>query len=277
MLFTMADLQAMRADLLPPDSIESLEETLAAVERLGFLWAFTPAPGYLPALFSALKTESEHQRWDWVWGWKERLAAERLAYYGKVVRGKPTLVSREWLPVFYALTGNTGDLEDDLLHLQESVRLPDTAIKVIRYLQEHGPTGTRTLLAKLTDGSKPAKAAINQALFYLDNGMLIVKAGAEGGNSIANIWDLFPNFWPEAVDAGSEIPTREAAHRLLRRFFELTPVIQEKGLEEIFPWSEGWQKKAIAHLREVGDLVSCTFEKRPAVAWREALERTGRI
>jgi len=272
MQFTMADLQAMRAGLLPPDSVQSLDDCLAAVERLGFLWAFTPAPGYLPALFTALKTESDGQRWEWVWGWKDRLAAERLAFYGKVVRGKPTLVSREWLPLFYALTGNTGDLEDDLLHLRESGRVPEQAVKVVHYLQEYGPTGTRTLQAKLTDGTKESKVGLNQALFYLDNAMLIVKSGAEGGNSIANIWDLFTNFWPDAVDAGSAIPTREAAERLLLRFFTLTPVIQEKGLDELFPWGEAWQKKQIAHLREAGDLVSCKLEGKPAVAWRAAVE-----
>lgn len=275
MEITSLQVQQMRAELLPPESIDSLEGCLAAVERLGFLWAFTPAPGHLPALFPALAAASEGQRWDWVWNWKDRLAAQRMAYYGKVVAGKPTLVSREWLPLFYALTGNTGDLDDDLLHLQESVRLAEVAVKVCGYLREHGPTGTRTLIGKLTDGSKSAKTALDRALHQLDTGMLIVKSGAEGGNSIANLWELFPRFYPEAVEAGTAIPTREAALRLISRFFELTPAISLKALDTIFPWSQGWQQKAIARLREAGDLVECRLDGKPGLASRAAAEAAG--
>lgn len=272
MEITSAQIRHRQEAMLPPGSVDSLQSCLEAVGRLGFLWAFTPAPGYLPALFPALATDSEKQRWDWVWGWKDRLAAERLAYYGKVVAGKPTLVSREWLPVFYALTGNTGDLEDDLVHLQESVRLVEVASKVCGYLRQNGPTGTRTLIARLTDNSKSAKSALDRALHQLDTGMLIAKCGTEGGNSIANVWDLFPRVYPGAVEAGTELPTREAAMRLIARFFALTPAISLKGLDLIFPWSPAWQKKAIAHLQEVGDLVPCRIDgKQPGLASRTAV------
>lgn len=258
----------LRARWLPPESIHNLDDCLAAIDRLGFVWAFTPAPGHLPALFPALATETEGQKWDWVWPWKDKLPAERKAYYGRVVSGKPTLVSREWLPLFYALTGNTSDLDDDLLNLQESVRLVETGVKVCRYLQEYGPTGTRTLIAKLTDGSKGAKSAMDKALHQLDTGMLISKCGVEGGNSIAHVWDLFPNVWPEAAEAGTEIATREAALRLMQRFFELTPAISLKALDEVFPWNKKWQQRAIAHLKEAGDLVECKLEGKPGLANR---------
>ncbi|MFZ5814173.1 MAG: AlkZ-related protein [Bacillota bacterium] len=270
MEISLMQIQRLRAQLLPPGSVDSLESCLAAVERLGFLWAFTPAAGHLPALFTALATESEHQRWDWVWGWKDRLSAERMAYYGKVVAGKPTLVSREWLPLLYALTGNTGDLDDDLEQVQRSVRLVEVGVKVLRYLREHGPTGTRTLIARLTDGSKSGKQALDRALAQLDAAMLITKCGTEGGNSIANLWELFPRFWPEAVEAGTEIPTREAAVRLMRHLFVLTPAIQLRALEAIFPWNQGWQQKAIAHLQEAGDLIPCMVEGKPGLASRAA-------
>lgn len=271
MEITSAQIAQLRTRWLPPESIDNLEGCLEAVNRLGFLWAFTPAPGYLPALFPALAAASEGQRWDWVWGWKDILPAERKAYYGKVVAGKPTLVSQEWLPLFYALTGNTNDLEDDLVHLHESVRLAEVGAKVIHYLEEYGPTGTRTLMAKLTDGSKPAKTALDKALHQLDTGMLIAKSGAEGGNSIAHVWDLFPRVWPAAAEAGTDIATREAALRLFQRFFELTPAISQKGLDGIFPWNRKWQEKAIAHLKEVGDLVECKVDGRPGLASRAAL------
>jgi len=257
---TKQQIQAARRELLPPDSVATQEACVEAVLRLGFVWAFTPGTDLLPALFPALRTETEGQKWDLMWPWKDRIAASRQAFYGKVVGGKPTFVSPEWLALFYALTGNTGDLEDDLVHLAESLRLQELAIKVCHYVRENGPTGTRTLQAQLTDGSRPMKSALEKAIDQLDNAMLIVKCGTEGGNSIANVWDLFPRFWPETVDQGTEIPTREAAVRLMRQFFLLTPAITEKELPRLFHWNEKHQRNAIARLREAGELEPCELE-----------------
>lgn len=265
MEITLKEIRKAREALLPPGSIHTYEECRAAVERVGMVWPFTPGNELLPALFPALDTDSDGKRWDWMWGWKDRFAATRDAYYGRVVSMKPTLVSRPWLSVLYALTGNTGDLEDDLTALGERVRLQDLAVKAVQYLREYGPTDTRTLLQKLTDGTKDMKRAAEKAFDQLDEAMLIVKSGTQGGNSIANIWDLFPRFYPEVVDQGTEMPTRDAAVKLLEHFFVLTPAIGVKELAKVFPWNEAHQRRAIARLRESGYLAECTFEGKPGL------------
>lgn len=262
---TANDIARVHQALLPPGSISDQAACVAAVRRLGFVWAFTPGAGTLPAIFTAMACETEYQKWDLMWGWKDRIAESRQAYYGKLVCLKPTFVSMEWLPRFYALTGNTGDLADDLDQLGENGRVPELARNVVNYLSEHGPTGTRTLMQKLTDGSKEMKSALEKALEFLDTRMLIVKAGTEGGNSIANVWDLFPRFLPDVVDAGTEIPTREAAVLLFRQFFQLTPAATVKALDRLFPWNPGHQKNAIARLVEAGELVACTVNGKPGL------------
>lgn len=260
-----AAIAAERRRLLPPYSVATQADCLAAVNRLGFLWPFTPGTDLLPALFPALATDQEGQRWDWVWGWKDRLAASQEAYYGKVVGSKVTLISREWLPVFYALTGNTGDLEDDLAHAAESVRLHDLAYEICRYLAENGPTGTRTLINKLTDGTRPMKTALEKAIDQVDAGLLIAKCGTEGSNSYANMWDLFPRVFPDAVEAGTEIPTREAAVRLMRQFFVLTPAVSDRALQKVYPWNQAHQEKAIARLLEAGEIERCKIDGKPGL------------
>lgn len=272
MQVTMDAVRAARRALLPPQSVSTMAQCVAAIERLGFVWPFTPGTELLPALFPALAAESEGQRWDLMWPWKDKIATSRQAYYGKLVTGKPTFVSLEWLTVFYALTGNTGDVEDDLAELAGQVRLQDLAFKVCRYLKEYGPTGTRTLVAKLTDGSPAMKRSLDKALEQLDSAMLITKSGTEGGNSIANIWDLFPRFHPDAVDKGTEIPTREAAVKLLEHYFFLTPAVTEKDLPKLFPWNQGHQQKAITRLLEAGYLARCTLEGKPGLALASFIE-----
>ncbi|HEY3364017.1 MAG TPA: crosslink repair DNA glycosylase YcaQ family protein [Symbiobacteriaceae bacterium] len=265
MQITQAQIDRERNRLLPPGSVGDRAECLEAIGRLGFVWVFTPGTGLLPALFPALATNSDGTRWDWMWNWKDEFAASRQAYYGKVVAVKPTFVSREWLPVFYALTGNTGDPDDDLVHVSESVRLNEMALKAFGYIREYGPTGTRTLQSKLTDGTRPMKNALDKGLDQLDAFMLIVKCGTEGGHAIANVWDLFPRFHPEAVDAGTEIPTREAAVRLVRQFFTLTPALSERQFARIFPWNEAHQQKAIARLVAAGELEPCQVGGKPGL------------
>jgi hypothetical protein len=240
--------------LLPPHSIASLEDVVAAVERVGLLYPFPPDPTrpFLPSIFPALATADDHQRWEWMWGWKERLAESGAVYYGRMVGGKPTLVSAAHLPLLYALTGQTGDLWDDLEAIGESVRVPELAKQVLLHLTEHGPTGTRKLAATLTDGSKGMKGALDKALLFLDSQLLIVKVGSEGGNSFANTWDLFGRRWAAAVDAGTTIPTREAAVRVLRLLFGLTPVLQVRHLGKLFAFGGEQLQRAAARLKEEG-------------------------
>lgn len=265
MSIVKSQIEAVHALLLPPNSIGSEEECLAAVDRLGFAWAFTPGDRSIPSIFPAMAAKNDHQRWDWMWGWKDRLSASRRAYYGKAVATKPTLVSLEWLPRLYALTGNSGDLEDDLLHVAETVRLSEMARKVCQYVRENGPTGTRTLIAQLTDGTRPMKAALEKGIEQLDRAMMIAKCGTEGGNSIANVWDLFPRLFPDAVEAGAEIPTREAAVLLLRHAFVLTPAAARRALERLFPWNQGHQGRALARMLDGGELVECSVDGRPGL------------
>lgn len=260
MQISKEQIRQYRNELLPPLSVATEADCLAAVERLGFIWAFSPGTEELPALFPALATSNNGQRWDWAWSWKDNLSASHRAYYGRLVKDKPTLCSHAWVAVFYGLTGNTGDPEEDLLYAVEERRIGPMARSIHQYLLEHGATGTRTLQPRLTDGSKSMKKALEDGLHELDRAMLIAKVGAEGGNSIANVWDLFPRYMPQAVDQGTEMPTREAAVQLLRHYFTLTPAASRRSLLSLFAWGEEHLKRALARLQETGELVACKVE-----------------
>lgn len=261
------DLDEYWGRLLPAGSIHSLPDLTTAIERVGLCYPFPPDASrpFLPSLFPALATSDNNQRWDWMWGWKEELAASGTVYYGKLIGGKPTFVSRANLPLLYALTGQTGDLWDDVGALKESVRVPELAVQVLRHLEENGPTGTRKLAGALTDGSKGMKGALDKALMFLDAHLLICKVGSEGGNSFANTWELFGRRWAEAVEAGTAIPTREAAVQVLKLLFELTPAVQERHLERLFAFGGEQVQRAVVRLTEEGYLVAGTLEKKQAL------------
>ncbi|HLO02319.1 MAG TPA: hypothetical protein VK191_04320 [Symbiobacteriaceae bacterium] len=259
--------------ILPHNSIGSLADLTAAVERVGLVYPFPPDPTrpFLPSAFPALATADDHQRWDWMWPWKEQLAESGTVYYGKLIGAKPTLVSATHLPLLFALTGQTGDLWDDLETIGESVRVPELAKQVLLHLEENGPTGTRKLAQALTDGSKGMKGALDKALLFLDSHLLIVKVGSEGGNSFANTWDLFGRRWAGVVDAGTAIPTREAAVDVLKLLFGLTPAIQVRYMGKLLAFGGEQIQRAVVRLQAEGWLETGLIEKKEALIAQSVL------
>jgi len=99
--------------------IRSKRQALGFVGALGFCYAFTSGPGYLPGLFDVLATRSVDRMWSWAWRWKDELATERRLFYGRVLRRKPTYISNNYLPHFFALSGNVGERDDYLQAYRE--------------------------------------------------------------------------------------------------------------------------------------------------------------
>src|SRR3989304_251405 len=72
------------------------------------------------------------------WNWKDEALDKRRWYYGRLLHGRATLVSLEFLPVFYALSENYGDPGEFLQQYQEG-RLSAEAKSVYESLLHLGP------------------------------------------------------------------------------------------------------------------------------------------
>jgi hypothetical protein len=92
------------------------QQAVRFVRDVGFCFLF-PSPGIeLPSLWDAVagrvvKPLSNHSGYEIerTWGWKDALLGKKQWYYGKLIRGKATLVGLDFLPNFYALSSNYGD------------------------------------------------------------------------------------------------------------------------------------------------------------------------
>src|SRR5207253_4331016 len=101
--------------------------------RPGLLFAFTGESAYpVPAAFDHLDTRSDGRKWEWMWGWKDELAADKRLYYGKLLVKKPTFVSMKLLPIFYATFGRAGDADDHLEDVRAG-RLSEIARRIIEF------------------------------------------------------------------------------------------------------------------------------------------------
>ncbi len=229
-------------------SVRDPDAALGFVLALGFCYAFTPGPGRVPALFQVLATDSEKTRWSWVWKWKEELPQSGRAYYGRVLHGRPSFISLEFLPAFYATTGNLGE-PDDPERAYEEGRLSRLAYQVAERLVQEGPATTR-LLKRLFPGSD---TAIDRALAELQRQFLVVKVDEVEVGGYSYRWDTFDRHWPDAVGQARALSAREAARRLALRYLQLVGGADEREVQSVFGWPELLVAAALAGLRDAGE------------------------
>lgn len=109
------------------------------------------------------------------WGWRVRFPGEGLAAYGKFIKKKAVLVSREWLPAFLAAAGSSLPLEeryDNGLATRE-------ALTLLQIIREHEGIETRELRALAEMKAKEKKTAFDNALTELQGTLDIVISGVK--------------------------------------------------------------------------------------------------
>ena len=228
---------------------------LGFIKAVGFCYAFTPGPGRLPSLFEVLDTRSDNRRWAWAWEWKEALPAEKRVFYGRVLARKPTFVSMEFLPYFFALTGNVGD-PDDYARLYDAGRLSVLARRVYEFVAGRGPVTTRQIRAEVEPDRRGSSPRLGRALAELQTLFLLARVGEVGDNpgNYAYVWDAFERWLPDTVARASEISHRAAAAAVLEQYVRITGAPRPADAAAMFAWPPPVLNTAVADLRTRGAL-----------------------
>ncbi len=250
-----AALQRLRRDAIRRFRVRTRRQALQFIHAVGFCYAFTPGPGQLPGLFDVLATRSEDRRWAWVWDWKEALPAAKKVFYGRVLRRKPTFISLEYVPHFFALTGNVGD-PDDYQRLYDAGRLSYSARRVYELVARAGPLTTRQIRQALEPDRRGSSGRLLRALADLQGLFLLARIGEVGNNpgNYAYVWDTFDRWLPDAVARASRISHRQAAAAILARYARLAGAPRPEDAAALFEWPAGVLETAIQDLREEGRL-----------------------
>jgi hypothetical protein len=175
-------------------------------------------------------------------------------YYGKLLRGKPTLVSLALLPHFYALSPNYGSLEDYLEQYEEG-RLSVEAKNVYEVLLKEGAMATSRLrqLAGLAGGGPDARR-FDRAVSELQVDMKIVKVGISDANrwGYAYVYDLFLRRFPQLPEVARKISSVEAQAALLLRHLHNVVADTERSVQHLFHWEEWEWERLLQKLVERG-------------------------
>ena len=262
--YTLEQIEAirdLRYNRTPELRVRTEEEALEFVNKVGFCFLFGDRGAEMPTLWAAVcgvRRPMPHSHHDpdigRTWRWKDSLPARRGIYYGKLLRGKPTLVSLDLLPTFYALSPNYGDLEDYLEQYEEGL-LSVEAKNIYEALLERGAMATSRLrqVAGLSGGGGNSRR-FDRAVTELQEGFKIVKVGISDANrwGYAYVYDLFLRRFPEVPEIARKMGIDEAMAALLLRYLHNVVAQTERATQRLFRWDQWEWDRLMARLTERG-------------------------
>jgi hypothetical protein len=198
--------------------IETYKEAAQVIKELGILPLATLVPRY-PSLDSITSKENWHTGSDFdPWLWRAMFPADGVAAYGKFLKKKSVLISREVLPCVRAILGSMETVDK---RYSDGLVSRD-ALELFILIREEEGIDTRVLRVKAGMKDKEKKKAFDQALLELQGNMDIVVAGTkEKTNEVGekNGWsstsfETIDNW--AARNNVSEVPDMEEAKNELR-------------------------------------------------------------
>lgn len=250
---------------IPQRRVHTEAEAREFVDQVGLAFLFGARGIEMPTLWGAVTGSTrpvpEHHNDDdlgRVWSWKDTLPARKEIYYGKLLRARPTLVTLDLLPVFYALSPNYGD-PLGYIEQYEAGLLSVEARRVYEVLLNQGALATSFLRkeAGLAGGGAVARR-FDGALTELQVQLKIVKVGISDASrwGYAYVYDLFTRQFPDVPDLARAVSTDQAMETLLLRHLYNVGLEGVSACERLFRWDPWEWERVIARLTNRGEIVS---------------------
>jgi hypothetical protein len=176
---------------------------------------------------------------SFVWDVKNVLPARRLVYYGRVLKHRPTLVSLEMFPHFYALTRRTG-ARDDYQRVFRHGELSPVAKAIMDALMDSSPQVTKGLKLAVGRHSVRDRAGFDRAMVELQMKMFVVKI-AEHYDPFTFEWELVPRAFPAQVRKARRITAQDARETILEQYFRNQLVASVPSICRLF----GWERQVV--------------------------------
>ena len=187
------------------------------------------------------------------WDLKDRLPAKRLIYYGKLVRGKPTLVSLSLLPAFCALIRDGKGSGDYIVDYRQG-RMTRAAVGIMEVLHDAGPRSTPELRQAVAMRASDQTAEFDRAMAELQRGLWIVKVEEVYDPDFYYRWDLLDNWLPEPVAASLDLPRQSAVEQLLAAYLRCAAASQPRFLANLLGLPGGEIEAGLRSLNAEGRL-----------------------
>lgn len=153
--------------------VRTYEEAIKVIEEIGVLPLAPLIPDF-PSLNSITLEESWHSGTEYdPWNWRTKFSADGIAGYGKFIKKKSVLVSRELLPYVKKVLGHHKTVEERFYNGNVSKE----ALHIYRVINQEEGIDTRALRTKADMREKENKKLFENALVELQGTMDIVISG----------------------------------------------------------------------------------------------------
>jgi len=260
---TRATLEALRDRTfhrLPHLRVRTERDALRFVRQVGYSFTFSTFGLSAPCLWVAVSGR-RHPRWPkhthhdpgvlLTWELKDILPAKRLVYYGKLLKGRPTLVSLELLPAFVALIREGRRSGDSLADYRDG-RLGRTALRIMDALIETSPTDTPALRRRTGLQASDRTREFERAMTELQRKLWVVKTEEIYEPSFCYRWDLLENWLPEQIMMGERLPRADAVLQVVTQHLRNAIASQERIMTRLFDVSAPEVERALDVLAAEG-------------------------
>jgi hypothetical protein len=167
------------------------------------------------------------------WNLKDSLPGKRLTYYGKLVKGKPTLVALDLFPAFCALVRDGKGSGDYILDYREG-RMSRPAVAILEALHEASPRSTPEIRKAVAMQGPDQTHEFDRAVAELQRGLWIVKVEEVYEPDFYYRWDLLDNWLPSQVEASHHLSRAAAATRLVTAYLQGAAAAEPRFLAGLF-------------------------------------------
>jgi hypothetical protein len=245
---------------LPQLKVRGEKTALQFVNEVGFCFTLSDFDLPVASLYVAVcgrrhPRRPKHTHHDpeigLTWDLKDRLPAKRSTYYGKLVKGKPTLVSLDLLPAFCALIRDGKGSGDYILDYRHG-RMTRAAVAILEALHDRGPLVTPQLRKAVAMRDPDRTSDFDRAMAELQRGLWIVKVEEIYDPDFYYRWDLLDNWLPEPVGASLDLPREDAVKRLVAAYLRSAAASQTRFVAGLFSLAAGEVEAALRSLESEG-------------------------
>ena len=240
-------------------AIRTKAQALRFIEDVGFCIAFKAENSESACLWHAavgrrspdMPRHTHHDPYiGFVWEMKRILPAEKRIYYGRLLRNRPTMVSLEYFPYFYALSRRSGAADEPLREFLKG-NLSPAAKSIMDALADSSPQVTKGL--KLASGfhSKGDRKVFDSAIIELQKKMYIVKV-AEHHDPFTFEWETILKRFSKETRRSRRISEEEARQKILQKYFENQLVGTVASIKRMFGWEKQEIFRTLGHLKSTG-------------------------
>jgi len=215
------------------------------VNEVGFCFVFQASHADLPSLYQATQaglSAPGHLRRRSEKGAGlpseigEILPGQADAYYAKLLLHRPTMISLEYLPHFFAISGRSGEKTE---YVRQALRgnLSPMERTIMEHLHRHSPQSTAGLRRLAGSGERRIKGTFDLALAELQAGMYISKTH-DWRHSFSFLWAPVIELYALQVRRARRISADAARHEILERYFRNQLIGSVGSIRRLFRWEK---------------------------------------